>query len=272
MPLGSGSGSGSGTAPGGHPAALDALAAPLPAPARGLFTTRRGGVSAPPWDSADLGLHVGDRVDDVHENRRRLAAAAGLPPSGLVFAEQVHGTGVAVVEQPQDTPAAGVDALVTARPGLGLVVLAADCLPVLLADPVAGVVAAVHAGRAGLAAGVLAAAVRAAAGLGAEPARMRAVIGPGVCGGCYEVPDTLADDVERRVPGTRTRTRRGTAGLDLPAGARSALAAAGVSDVQQVGGCTYEQPELLYSYRRDGRTGRHAGVVRLDGAATDPRG
>ncbi|MDP9497924.1 MAG: peptidoglycan editing factor PgeF [Actinomycetota bacterium] len=244
----------------------------MPAPARGLFTTRRGGVSAAPWDSADLGLHVGDRVDDVCENRRRLARAAGLPVSRLVFAEQVHGAGVAVVDGEQDAPVAGVDALVTRRPGLGLVVLAADCLPVLLADPVAGVVAAVHAGRAGLAAGVLAAALRAAADLGAQPARMRAVVGPGVCGGCYEVPDALADDVERLVPGTRTLTRQGTAGLDLPAGARSALAAAGLPDVHEVGGCTYEQPELLYSYRRDGRTGRHAGLVWLDPATPDARG
>ena len=110
------------------------LPAALPAPARGGFTTRFGGVSSAPYSGLDLALHVGDDPADVAVNRARLAEAVGVLPGALVFAEQVHGCGVAVVEAAQATAVPAVDALVTAAPGLALVVLAADCLPVLLAD------------------------------------------------------------------------------------------------------------------------------------------
>ena len=203
----------------------------------------------------------------MQANRTRLAAALGLPVAGLAFAEQVHGRSAAVLDELPDGPAAGVDALVTRRPDLALVVLAADCLPVLLADGQAGVVAAAHAGRAGLAAGVLQETLRALAELGARPERTRAVLGPAVCGRCYELPDELADEVEQQVPGSRSTTRAGTAGVDLRAGAERLLRSAGVEQVTSVGGCTVEQPERYYSYRRDRTTGRHAGVVRLRTAA-----
>ncbi len=242
----------------------DLLDAGLPAPAWGGFTMRTGGVSKPPWDALDLAIHVGDSRADVLVNRRLLADALGCRQ--LAYAEQVHGAGVAVLDRPPGVAgvgAPGVDALVTASPGLGLVVLAADCLPVLLADPRAGVVAAVHAGRSGLTAGVLQSSLAAMAGLGATPAGISAVLGPSVCGRCYELPAELADEVGRLVPGSRDTTRRGTPSVDLAAGAEALLRTAGVSDVSRVGGCTLEQPERFYSFRRDGRTGRHAGVVRL---------
>lgn len=245
------------------------LPAGLPRPAVGAFTTRAGGTSAAPYDALNLGLHVQDDGGRVHANRALLAAAAGLDPGDLVLAEQVHGAGVAVVDRAcsrgRDGGVAGVDALVTATPGLGLVVLAADCLPVLLADPAAGVVGAVHAGRQGLVAGVLQAAVTAMAGLGATAAGITAVVGPAACGRCYEVPAEMADDVERAVPGSRATTRSGTASVDLAAGAVAVLTGAGLSDVRTVGGCTLEQPERFFSYRRDGRTGRHAGIAWLAG-------
>ena len=245
----------------------DLLSARLPAPAAGWFTPRTGGTSTAPYASLNLGKHVEDDPARVHANRGLLARAAGLEEDALVFAEQVHGAGVAVVDgsslRGQDRGVAAVDALVTDTPGLGLVVLAADCLPVLLADAEAGVVAAAHAGRQGLLAGVLEATVTAMQGLGATAGSTSAVIGPAACGGCYEVPQEMADDAERRVPGSRAMTRRGTASIDLVAGAQAVLGSAGVGAVTAVGGCTIEQPERWFSYRRDRVTGRHGGLVRL---------
>ena len=253
---------------GGHaagmspPPAVQLLEAGLPGPGRSVFTTRAGGVSCAPYDGLDLALHVGDDPDAVHRNRTALADAVGLEPSALVFAEQVHGPGVAVVRAPVAGALPGVDALVTSTPELGLVVLAADCVPVLLADPGAGVVAAAHAGRQGLAAGVLQATVQVMVGLGAARQEITAVLGPAVCGRCYEVPGALAADVESHVPGSRSTTHRGTDSVDLLAGATGVLRGLGVQQVTQVGGCTVERADL-FSYRRDGRTGRHAGLVLL---------
>jgi len=235
----------------------------LPAPAAGAFTTRVGGASRGPWAEGNLGLHVEDDPAAVRSNRLALAGALGLGPDRLAFGEQVHGRGVAVVGPvPERHAVPGVDALVTRHPGVGLVMMAADCLPVLLADPAAGVVAAAHAGRAGLADGVLQEVLSVMAGLGGRAERTTAVLGPAVCGACYELPEELADEVGRRVPGSRTTTRQATPGVDLTAGAQTLLEAAGVS-TQRVGGCTLEQPDLFFSHRRSGVTGRHAGVVWL---------
>ena len=222
-------------------------------------------MSGAPWSQANLALHVEDRPEDVHANRQRLARALGLDVGRLVFAQQVHGAGVAVVDGPSDGPVAGIDALVTATPGLALVMMAADCLPVLLADLDAGVVAAAHAGRSGLVAGVLQEVLAAMRRLGATARGTTAVLGPAACGRCYELPAELADAVERRVPGARSTTRAGTAAADLTRGATGLLHAAGIERVRAVGGCTIEQPQRFFSYRRDGRTGRHAGLVWLTG-------
>lgn len=252
---------------------VELLDAGLPGGVMGGFTTRTGGTSAPPYASLNLAQHVGDGPERVVAHRTHLAEAVGLPLSALVLPEQVHGSGVAVVgalgEDADLAGAAhhavvpGVDALVTTAVGVGLVVLAADCLPVLLADAGGGVVAAAHAGRAGLIAGVLQETLAVMVTVGADPARIVAAIGPAACGGCYELPEALADEVGRVVAGSRSTTRWGTPSVDLLAGARTALAAAGVRQVSTVGGCTLEQPERFYSYRRDGVTGRHGGVVRL---------
>ena len=246
---------------------LELVPAGLPAPAAGWFTPRAGGTSAAPYDALNLGMHVEDEWRRVHANRELVARAAGLDDDALVFAQQVHGAGVAVVDRSsargRDGGVAGVDALVTSTPGLGLVVLAADCLPVLLADGQAGVVAAAHAGRQGLLAGVLEQTLTAMQGLGATAGGTAAVIGPAACGACYEVPQEMADDAERRVPGSRGRTRQGTPSVDLLAGATSVLRRAGVCSVSAVGGCTLEQPDRWFSYRRDRATGRHGGLVRL---------
>lgn len=246
---------------------MQLLPAGLPRPAVGAFTTRAGGTSAPPYDALNLALHVEDERRRVNANRELLADAGDLERGDLVFAQQVHGAGVAVVDRAsareRNGGVAGVDALVTTTPELGLVVLAADCLPVLLADPAAGVVAVAHAGRQGLVAGVLQSTIAAMARLGATAVGTSAVVGPAACGRCYEVPPAMADEVERAVPGSRSTTREGTASVDLTAGAVAVLTGAGLSDVRTVGGCTLEQPERFFSYRRDGRTGRHAGIAWL---------
>ena len=242
---------------------LDLLPAQLPAPAAGWFSGRTGGRSVAPYDGLNLGAHVGDDPAAVAANRALLARAAGLPDGALALMQQVHGADVAVVDGPAPTGVPAVDGLVTTVPGLGLVVLAADCLPVLLADPEAGVVGVAHAGRKGLAAGVLQATLATMQGLGARPEHTSAVVGPAACGRCYEVPQEMADAVGAAVPGARGTTRQGTASVDLVAGAVAVLERAGVRARGAVGGCTLEQPSRWFSYRRSGTTGRHAGLVRL---------
>ena len=144
-------------------------AAPSAVRPRRVVTDRRGGRSRPPYDAFNLGGHVGDDPGDVAANRERLARELGVGGDRLVWMDQVHGTGVAVVDGPVEGPLPGTDALVTRTPGLVLCVLVADCVPVLLADPVAGVVAAVHAGREGVRRGVVPATLAAMARLGSRP-------------------------------------------------------------------------------------------------------
>ena len=229
------------------------------------FTSRSGGVSAAPFDSLNLGGAVGDDPEAVRENRARVETALGLPPGRTVWMRQVHGADVRVVDEvPADTPE--VDALVTTVPGLALAVLVADCAPVLLADPVARVVGAAHSGRPGTAAGVVPALVRSMVERGADPSRIRAAIGPAVCGECYEVPEAMRDEVAAVVPAARATTRAGTPALDIRAGIAAQLAGEGVTDVRTDPRCTLETPGL-FSYRRDGRTGRFAGYVWLAGDA-----
>ncbi len=154
------------------------------------------------------------------------------------------------------------DGIVTDRPGVVLMVRVADCVPVLIADPGAGVVGAAHAGRNGVAVGVVPRTVAAMRELGAR--RLTAWVGPHVCGACYEVPADLQDDVARVVPAARATTSWGTPSLDLGAGVRSQLESDGVS-VVETGGCTRESPDL-YSHRRDGAgAGRLAGVIVVRG-------
>lgn len=185
---------------------------------RRVVTTREGGVSAPPYASFNLGAHVGDRAEAVAANRDRLATGVGLPTDRLVWMEQVHGRTVAIVDGPRPQPVPATDALVTAEPGLAVVALVADCVPVLLADPAAGVVGAVHAGRVGARVGVLPAALEAMQRLGARIERVEALLGPAACGQCYEVPAAMQADVAAHLPGSACRTRQGTTGLDVRAG------------------------------------------------------
>ncbi|GAC1332260.1 MAG: peptidoglycan editing factor PgeF [Mycobacteriales bacterium] len=237
---------------------------------KAAVSDRWGGASAPPYDDANLGLHVGDDPLAVATNRARVAADLGLSGDGLsvdpaVWMGQAHGAGVAVVESaPTGDSVPGVDALVTGTVGLPLAVLVADCVPVLLADPEAGVVAVAHAGRRGVALGVVPATLAVMAELGARPQRMRAVLGPAIGGCCYEVSPELQDEVSAVVPAARASTRAGTPSLDLRAGLAAVLAGAGLAGVELDSRCTAEDP-ALFSYRRDGATGRFAGYVCLTG-------
>lgn len=230
---------------------------------RRVVTTRAGGASRPPFDTFNLGDHVGDDAGDVFANRKRLATELGLAEDKLAWMEQVHGRTATVVDGSETSAAEATDALVTAEPGVALVVLVADCVPVMLADVEAGVVAAVHAGRVGARVGVVPAAVEAMRSLGAEPGRTEALLGPAICGDCYEVPADMAADVEKHVPGSACKTRKGTPGLDLRAGLWRQLADLGVGKIGVDPRCTNED-KTLFSFRRDGTTGRIAGITWLD--------
>ena len=232
---------------------------------RRVVTTRAGGVSKAPYDSFNLGAGVGDDPAAVAANRRRLAHGTGLRADRLVWMVQVHGPNATVVDEPPGSSVPDTDALVTAVPGLALVVLTADCVPVLLADPQAGVVGAAHAGRVGAAAGVLPAVVAAMANLGARAGAIEVLLGPAVCGGCYEVPAAMRAEVDAQLPGSAVRTRAGTPGLDLRAGLYHQLVELGIGRVGADPRCTVEDA-ALYSHRRDGRTGRQAAITWLDPA------
>jgi polyphenol oxidase len=218
--------------------------------ARGLFTTRHGGVSTGPYASLNLGPWTDDDPSAVAENRARVAAAAGV--RHLLHGRQVHGTAVRRATAPTAAPAEE-DGQATALAGAAALVLVADCLPVLLASGDA--VAALHGGWRGLAGGIVAEGVAALRDLGAE-GPVSAAIGPGARGCCYEVGEEV-HAAFAVVPGARVGERN----LDLAAVARHRLAAAGVDEVHDTGICTICD-ERFFSHRRDrGVTGRQAGVV-----------
>jgi YfiH family protein len=216
--------------------------------------------------AGNLALHVGDHPEDVRRRRRELDQAAGLGARGFQYMNQVHGNEVATVAPgaaavaggPPPGPPPTADALVSR--GAALAVMVADCVPVVLVGADAGggpVLGVVHAGRPGVASGVVPAAVARMRDLGAEG--ISAWIGPSVCGRCYEVPAAMRAEVGALVPATWCETSHGTPGLDLPAGVRQQLEAHCVP-VAYSGGCTLEDGRL-FSYRRDPSTGRFAGLV-----------
>lgn len=230
---------------------------------RRVVTTRAGGRSRAPYESFNLGDHVGDDPTAVSANRHRLASELGLPPDHLIWMEQVHGRTATVVDGPRAEPVEATDAVIATRPGLAVVVLVADCVPILLSDPEAGFVAAVHAGRVGARVGVVPAALAAMRDAGARTDRTEVLLGPSVCGECYEVPQAMQEDVAKHLPGSASRTRRGTPGLDLRAGLWNQLAEAGVARIGVDPRCTVED-KALFSHRRDGNTGRIAAVTWIE--------
>jgi len=219
------------------------------------FTDRYDGVSAVPFDSLNLAL-VG--ADDPEATRRNteLLLEDFAPRAELADMDQVHGSAVVRAGGPREQ----CDGLVTDRPDVVLMVRVADCVPVLIADPDAGVIGAAHAGRNGVATGVVPACVEQMGLLGART--VQAWIGPHICGRCYEVPAALQDEVAAGERATASTTSWGTPGLDLGAGVTAQLERLGVQ-VHAASPCTLESPDF-YSYRRDGAgAGRLAGVIRM---------
>ncbi|GAB7003759.1 peptidoglycan editing factor PgeF [Nocardioides sp. AN3] len=220
------------------------------------FTDRLGGVSGAPFDELNLSVAGDDDAKAKAENHRLLLDDFA-PRARLADLYQVHGREV-VVASPGERPHA--DGIVTTAYDVVLMVRAADCVPVLLADAEAGVIGAAHAGRQGMALGVVPATVQAMRDLGAT--HIAAWIGPSICGSCYEVPEALRDEVAAVEPASASTTRWGTPALDVAAGVRAQLERADVA-VEDLGACTRERADL-YSFRRDGAAaGRQAGVIRL---------
>jgi YfiH family protein len=216
------------------------------------FTNRTGGASTGAFASANLGFHVGDNPEQVAQNRAQLLEEFGP----VAFMTQVHGDRVAVVEDVSDVDPTA-DALVTGIPGITLAVQVADCIPLLLISSQA--VAAVHVGRKGLVNEVTLRALEVMREMGASD--IRAVIGPAICGVCYEVSEEIFAEVTSFHPAAASKSAQGNRALDLPAALVQVLKAQNI-EAEIAGGCTVENGEL-YSYRRDGVTGRQAGLVWL---------
>jgi len=237
------------------------------------FTTRQGGSSTGPFASLNLGRGVDDDPETVATNRRAVLQTLGLRPAQHVEADQVHGSVVAVVgAEDAGRSIAGADGLVTADPGLALAIHAADCVPLLLADPKRRVVAALHAGWKGTAAGIAVEGVRILADrFKSNPRDLLAAIGPSI-GPChYEVDEPMQERMRRGRwwPEVAAANGRQRWQLDLRAACRRQLLDAGVSSarIEVLDLCTYDHPDLFYSYRRDKVTGRMAAVVAV---ATGP--
>jgi YfiH family protein len=233
-----------------------------PAPPRvvALGTTRVGGVSGAPWDSLNLGDHVGDAPEAVRENRRRLQQV--LPEDTRIqWLRQVHGTAVAVAGRVAEPEA---DACWSNMPGQACAVLTADCLPVLLTNTGGTVVAAAHAGWRGLCAGVIEATI---AALPCAPAELMAWLGPAIGPSVFEVgAEVRAAFLAEAASASacfRPASRAGHFLADLGGLARLRLAGAGVSGIYGGGRCTFSETDRFFSYRRDGQTGRMATLICL---------
>lgn len=232
------------------------------------FTTRRGGVSAAPFDSLNLGGRWGDVPAHVAENRRRLALAAG---GSIFFATQVHGAASAVVDPgaaPEEVARLEADAVIARTPGTAVGVYVADCVPVLIADVRTGACAAVHAGWRGTVAGVVAATLERMLAGGGHAHDLRVAIGPSIGPCCFEVGPEVVAAVEAAFPGARSAgaivERSPRPHVDLWRLARLAAEGAGVAPdaVDVAEACTSCQRDRFFSYRRDhGQTGQLAAFI-----------
>jgi len=244
------------------PESVSWLAPEWPAPqgVRAAFTLRSGGVSRAPFDTLNVGVHVGDEAEAVRENRRRVRAALALPEEPE-WVEQVHGTDVRDPDADEAGAAGPADAIIARRRGRVAVVQVADCLPVLFAALEGGTVACAHAGWRGLAAGVLEATVHR---LGVAPAALLAWLGPAIGREHFEVgAEVRAAFVRTHAADAAafTANTRGRFQCDLLALARARLARLGVTRVYGGSWCTYADRSRFFSYRRDGQCGRMAALI-----------
>jgi YfiH family protein len=221
-----------------------------------LFTTRAGGVSAAPFDSFNLALHVGDDPDSVRSNRGTLANRIGTEAEKVFFMNQVHGNSVAIIDENSNSslePTA--DALFTSTPGIALVVLVADCTPLLLKSTNA--IAAVHVGRRGLVAGVMEATLKFFESAGIRRDEISAELGPSICADCYEVDLKTYEEVIEKNPDAATSIEKHS--LNIAGGLRANLAREGIA-FEYSRECVKHDPGY-FSYRNASRTGRQAGVI-----------
>lgn len=217
------------------------------------FTESTGGNSSGAFLSRNLGLHVGDQPDLVSSNRRSLSSEIGLP---IQFMNQVHGNHIEIINEFREiSPTA--DALITRNSEIALAVMAADCIPLLLANQ--GSIAAVHVGRKGLLNEVALHTVSKMREHDSSP--IKAVLGPSICGDCYQVSPEIFTEVTDLFPQAASKTPQGDPALDLVAALCFELLKSGV-EILEIRNCTVENPSL-FSYRRDGITGRQAGVIWL---------
>jgi len=240
--------------------------------ARAYFTTRRGGVSSESYCCLNLGSGGGDSPEKVDRNLDLLCAAVDMSRESLVRMDQVHSDSVHVLRSPdEEMPDGGHDATVTDVPGVALGVLVADCVPILLHDPVKRVVGAVHAGWKGTVAGVAAKAVKTMAReYGSSPRDILAAIGPAIGPCCYEVDERVIRPLGERFGDIKDLVTEKGGGkwlLDLWKANTVLLTGAGLvpDNIASMGLCTSCNNEMFYSYRRDGRkTGRMMGLVMLE--------
>ena len=243
-------------------------------PVHAGFTTRNGGVSRPPYNSLNLGYNTDDLLSNVEGNRSTLARAFELQPHMLLTVKQVHGTDILVIDQPNPDLAHFLDiecdAIVTDQPGILIGILVADCFPVLLYDPTLQVVAALHAGWRGAAAGIIGRTVTAMGNIfGCRPENLLAAIGPGIGAHRYEVDRPVREAFRGGSGHWEAIAREVALGkwlLDLRQSCRLQLEAAGLAPAQVTAAdeCTCCHRELFFSYRRDnGQTGRQLGFIGL---------
>jgi YfiH family protein len=233
------------------------------------FFTRRGGVSEGPFASLNLSPEVGDRAEHVRENLGRAAHTLGLAGERLYVAAQVHDRGVISLHGPENASVVArtaADAIVSSAPGCGCGVRTADCVPILLADPETGRVAALHAGWRGLVRHVIASATERMLELGSRPSALLAAFGPHIGPDAFEVGDDVAREIASAsaAQGVVERAAAGKALVSLARVVRAQLRAAGLEEthIEQVPGCTYRDASQFFSYRRDGqRSGRMLAVI-----------
>jgi len=219
------------------------------------FFTRQGGVSAGIYASLNCGYGSNDDAANVTENRRRVLATIGLPAEALATTYQIHSADVVEVTKPWPLRARPrVDAMVTTRPGIALGIATADCAPVLLADPDAGVIGAAHAGWRGAVTGVVEAVVRSMVERGAKPARMCAAVGPCIAQTSYEVGPEFPQPFLQQDPENRRffvpSKRAGHFMFDLPGYVVSRLQRLGIANAAAVGRDTCAEADMFFSYRR----------------------
>ncbi|ODT68163.1 MAG: hypothetical protein ABS75_21590 [Pelagibacterium sp. SCN 63-23] len=230
------------------------------------FFGRQGGFSAADFAGLNVSFSVGDEPQTVEKNRQSVGQTIDVGP--LVVLKQIHSSRVETVSGTIPPGTIEADALVTGSPGLALAILTADCTPILLADPAAGIVGAAHAGWRGAVDGIIGNTIAAMTALGARPERINAAFGPTITGENYEVGEQFRADFLALHPGGERHFHTPSGGrphFDLPGFVETQLRAAGIAGIERVGACTYAHPERYFSHRhathRGTRTGRQIAVI-----------